>query len=149
MRDPSRTNAARLAKSAAVRLRSRAVLPSLLIAALGLGAWAASPALASTDYCTTGSSGGNTNTCIDLNAGDGSQVQGSAHIYNATRTLSVCVTENSSTLGCTPWVSVAPGQTLYERPGLDVPPATYCSTTYRLNSDGSNTEIGRICAYGS
>lgn len=147
--DLQRTPAFSRRRFSASRIRRRAVLPGVLATALGFAMLAAGPAWAETDYCTTGSSGGNVNTCIDLNAGDGSQVEGTAHVYSSTRTLSVCVTENSSTLACTPWESVSPGQTLYERPGIDVPPATYCAYTYRLNSDGSSTQIGAVCAYGS
>lgn len=143
------TTLARRESSRLRRFCSRSVLATGLIGALGVSLLAAAPALAETDTCGYGSSGGNVLTCVHMNYGDGSQVAASARVETSTRTLDACLTQNGTTLGCTGFKSVSPGHVITYAPAIDLKPATYCAITYRRNSDGSSTEIGDECAYGN
>jgi uncharacterized membrane protein len=99
--------------------------------------------------CGYGSSSGNTYTCMYVN-GSGlfiNYARASASVVNSGRTLQVCIRGPQGTIGCTVFTYVAPGNTLllYWYPHSNEPAGNYCANTWRLNSDGSHTEIGHYC----
>lgn len=99
--------------------------------------------------CGTGASSGNVETCMLVN-GSGLHVnfaQSSAQVLNAARTLQSCIRGPQGTIGCTPFVSVAVGDAIgvLWSPNATEPGGDYCANTWRLNSDGSHTEIGHQC----
>ena len=107
------------------------------------------PAHASGSICTYGSSEGNTYTCLYVN-GNGAFVSyavASAHVFNSTRTLQVCLhAPNGSRIGCTMYDVVEPGWTLKFTwaPHSYVTSGAYTAVTWRKNSDASTTEIGAV-----
>lgn len=130
-----------------------AAIPAVAaIAALGVGTGVANAAVspASASGCTFGSSSGNTKTCLAI-SGSGLHVNSmtaSATIENSARTLDVCITGPASVLPlCTGFVHVGVGGTLSItwQPNANEPAGAYCGETFRLNNDGSATEIGPKC----
>jgi hypothetical protein len=100
--------------------------------------------------CTTGSSDGNTTTCMYVN-GTGLLInydRGSATVHTSTRTLDECISGPVTAAdNCTGYENVGPGGYLPIGwdPNMDEPAGDYCATTYRLNSNGSSTQIGHTC----
>lgn len=99
--------------------------------------------------CGTGSSSGNVTTCMYVN-GAGLHInyaRSSATVHNSGRTLQSCIRGPRGTVGCTPFKYVPVGYTLYLTwsPNSNEPAGNYCANTWRLNSNGSHTEIGHYC----
>ena len=137
------------------RFAALAAVPVLAVAFAGTGAAQAAVGPASQvrpltgESCGTGSSSGNVETCMYVN-GSGlfvDYMNASAQVVNATRTIQECIHGPNGTVGCTAFVSRAPGQSLVFEwvPDGDVTGGDYCANTWRLNSDGSHTEIGSYC----
>ncbi|HKT01869.1 MAG TPA: hypothetical protein VJT31_20270 [Rugosimonospora sp.] len=100
--------------------------------------------------CGTGASSGNVTTCFTV-SGAGLFVNwfdGTATVNDVTRTIQVCIHGPNGAVGCTPFVSRSPGQTLelFLTINNNVPAGSYCTNTWRLNTDGSHTLIGHECA---
>jgi hypothetical protein len=103
--------------------------------------------------CGYGSSSGNTYTCITIE-GSGLHVDymlATADVVNAGRRLKVCIRGPKGTVGCFPansFIYVRKGTGIYFEwaPNSNVPAGDYCANTWRLNSNGSDTEIGHECA---
>jgi len=112
---------------------------------------AAGAASADDGDCTTGSSSGNVNTCVNI-VGGGllvNNITASAHVVDSTRTLQVCIHGPAAALPlCTDFEQVPPGSTLIKQwfPNADEPAGSYCARTWRENADGSHTLIGEACA---
>lgn len=131
-----------------------AAIPTMAaLIALGAGAGvanaAASPGAAG-PRCTTGSSSGNIKTCFSITGGGlhVTSMKASATIENSARTLDVCITGPAAVLPlCTGFFDVPVGGTLSITwsPNANEPAGTYCGETFRLNNDGSATEIGSVC----
>jgi hypothetical protein len=124
-----------------------AVVPVMLVSALTLSG----PAKATGKFCVTGSSDGNTLTCIYVN-GSGSFVnymQASADTVNSGRVLQACLHNPSNgRIGCTKFTYVAPDSpplTYTWAPHNYVTSGYYCTVTWRQNNDGSTTQIGGSC----
>lgn len=99
--------------------------------------------------CTTGTSSGNVSTCIGV-TGRGllvQEIQTSATVINSARTIQNCLRGPDGTIGCTPFKSVRPGDSIgvIWVPDSDEPAGNYCSRTFRLNPDGTDTLIGQVC----
>ncbi len=100
--------------------------------------------------CGTGSSSGNVESCITV-VGSGlfiDTVTASARVISSGRTIQVCIHGPQGTIGCTPFVFEGPGDppvTLIWAPDSNEPAGDYCVNTWRLNSDGSHTQIGHQC----
>jgi hypothetical protein len=121
--------------------------------AAAMGAWLIAfsvPASASGGNCSTGSSEGNTNTCMYV-SGSGTYVgymRSSAAILGSGRTLQSCLhAPSGARIGCTAYQYVPPGQFIgytWDAEGY-VAAGAYCAVTWRQNTDGSTTEIGAAC----
>ncbi len=104
----------------------------------------------SNQMCTTGSSDGNTTTCMYVN-GTGLLInydRGSATVHTSTRTLDECISGPVTAADhCTGYENVDPGGYLPIGwdPNQDEPAGYYCATTYRLNNNNSSTQIGHVC----
>lgn len=101
------------------------------------------------ESCGTGSSSGNVTTCMYVNGG-GLYIDYAysyAQVNDSTRTIQSCIHGPDGTVGCTAFISTAPGDAIaeYWYPYADEPAGNYCANTWRLNSDGSDTEIGSYC----
>jgi hypothetical protein len=103
--------------------------------------------------CGTGASSGNVNTCITAN-GSGlhvNYIDVTAEVLNSGRNIQVCIRGPQVSHGCAPGLHsyeyVAPGYYIpYEwAPNAIEAAGDYCANTYRLNNDGSNTQIGHEC----
>jgi hypothetical protein len=114
---------------------------------------AGTPAYASAGpRCGTGSSSGNVNTCITIK-GTGEHVDwilASAQVSQSTRNLQICIHGPNGSIQCNPangYHSTGPGEEISTTwsPNAQEPSGDYCANTWRLNSDGSNTEIGHEC----
>jgi hypothetical protein len=121
--------------------------------AAAMGAWLvvfSVPASASGGECSTGSSDGNTNTCIYV-SGSGTYVgymKSTAAILGGGRTLQSCLHYPSGArIGCTAFQYVPAGKSITGEwePNSYVAAGAYCAVTWRQNSDGSTTEIGEAC----
>jgi len=99
--------------------------------------------------CGYGSSSGNTYTCMYVNGGGLyiNYAEASASVVNSGRTLQECIRGPQGTIGCTAFTYVRPGYTLFLDwfPYSYEPAGNYCANTWRLNSNGSHTEIGHQC----
>jgi hypothetical protein len=72
----------------------------------------------------------------------------SATIENSARTVDVCITGPAPALPlCTGFFKVGVGGFIKITwpPNANEPAGTYCGETFRLNNDGSATEIGAEC----
>jgi len=123
---------------------------------LGSGLYAGTTAIAATPdvlhNCTTGSSSGNVNTCMNIrNSGTTiTDAIASATVVSSARTLLVCMTKpNGLQIGCDPtgWTQVKVGKTLsFEwSPDTTEPAGSYCAYTWRQDADGSEPLIGKAC----
>lgn len=139
-------------KSLPIRLMSLIASASAL-ALLGVAGPSNALAAGNADPCTFGSSSGNTETCFSIDH-SGTHINSatvSATVFNAPRFLKVCINGPARELPiCFPspgYISVSPGQTLelIWRPDRTVAAGSYCGRTRRLNSDGSDTVIGKVC----
>lgn len=114
-----------------------------VLAALSIPARAVS--VSETRICTTGSSGANTYTCVDIfNAGRYiDHVDATAKIDHFGRKLKVCI-EGPAIDRCDGWHYVGPFDTLVSTwtPKADERAGQYRAVTYRLNNDGTSTKIG-------
>jgi len=101
--------------------------------------------------CTYGSSSGNVYTCVyAVHSGDYiDYVNGNGDVVDSTRTLDECIYYSGSDnyLACSGWVTTSPGNAVYVywSPYANEPSGYYCTSTWRLNSDGSETDIGWTC----
>jgi hypothetical protein len=112
------------------------------------GAAGATTALATGETCTFGSSSGNTLTCMTV-VGSGLHIDraiASATVEHSARTLDVELSGPTIVID-SGFVLVQPGQTLSVTwsPNANEPAGNYCATTFRLNSDGTVTQIGHTC----
>jgi hypothetical protein len=141
-----------------VPARARLLVATTAAAGAVLGSgFFASAAIAAPDTfhtCTTGSSAGNVNTCMNVNGSDQfvQSAIASAHVVptGSARTLEVCMYNPSETqIGCNPGglVTVKAGGSISFTwaPDRNVNPGSYCADTGRQNSDGSVTIIGATC----
>jgi hypothetical protein len=133
----------------------RAGIPVLAISALAIFLLSSAPAAGAAPYehraCTYGSSSGNVQTCMSWN-NSGTHIDsilGSALVINAGRTIEVCIRGPVGTLKCDNqgYIYIGPNTSVSVlwSPNATEPAGTYCLHTWRLNSDGSVTEIGDIC----
>lgn len=136
-----------------VRLHQAAVsVAAVSIAGAGIFA-AAAPAGAATggsphvahsskgleQSCGGGASKGNEWACIKVLLNP-SSIQVSDRIIHSTRTVQICVRRNGMRDKCTSFEVIKPGQTesaQYDFQG----PGRYCARVWRLNPDGSHSEI--------
>jgi len=89
--------------------------------------------------CGNGNTGGNEWDCIEVRQ-DPYSVVATDHINHSERTVQVCVHFNGLPDGCTPYEIIKPGQT--ESSSFDYKGAgTYCARVWRMNPDGSRTEV--------
>ncbi len=99
--------------------------------------------------CGYGSSSGNVYTCVVVNRSGAYlvSVKASAKVINAARTIQVCTHDPRGTVACTAFYTVYPGATLSITSyyNVYVEEGDYCANTWRLNSNGSHTEIGHQC----
>lgn len=139
--------AAALCLTAVVTAQANATTAGPVVSLAHTGALAADTVTA----CGAGSSGGNVNTCMEI-TGSGLHIDSataSAHVINSGRTLQECIRGPQGTIACTPFVFVSPGGTLpiTWSPNSDEPAGDYYANTFRLNSDGSDTQIGQEFVY--
>jgi hypothetical protein len=96
--------------------------------------------------CGYGDSGGNTQTCLTVGNGF---VSTSASVVNggSGRTLQSCLHITGNPAGCTAFTYVPPGGGIGTSVtyGGGVPSGTYCSVTWRANTDGTTSQIGDNC----
>jgi hypothetical protein len=141
-----------------VSSRARRLVAATAVAAavLGSGLYAGKAAATTTPdtfhTCTTGSSSGNVNTCLNVN-GSGAFIEdaiASATVVSSARTLLVCMFYPSGVeIGCdsSGWTTEQPGGTLSFpwSPDADEPTGAYCAYTWREDSGENSTLIGKTC----
>jgi hypothetical protein len=141
--------ASRMGVSSTSKLKLGLLAAAVCTTALFVDAGVAS---ASATDCTTGSSDGNTETCVAV-VGSGlfvTEITGTACVVDSTRTLQVCVRGPDSALPvCTPFEVVTPGSCIAKPVLFDRnvnAAGEYCTRTWRQNDDGSSpTLIGEQC----
>jgi len=131
------------------RMRSRIArgavgLSVTAVTAIAAVALAPGAAFASTTACGYGSSHGNVRTCVSLG---NTSVSASAAVKDVGRTLNSCLRRNGVRIECTGYTHVVRGEGigLTWIPGGNVPNGTYCSVTWRKNSNGTTTELSKEC----
>ena len=102
-------------------------------------------AAAAINQCGWGSSQGNTWTCLSIGS---TSVSTSATIASSGRVLESCLHYNGVRIACTGYTYLPRGTSIGFTyvPGGAVPSGTYCAVTWRMNPDGSTTEIDSECA---
>ncbi|MBV9579094.1 MAG: hypothetical protein JO057_10940 [Chloroflexi bacterium] len=118
------------------------------VSAVGLGAvllGVGVPSALAHQDCTTGSSAGNTRTCINAYYPNGAIA--TATVLHEARTLRECVGSiNDQYASCTYYKTVYPGQTITASLNRRLPDNQYyCANTFRLNANGTETQIGHLC----
>jgi len=107
-------------------------------------------AFASGRKCTFGSSNGNIRTCLSVK-GSGLHITNafaSADVVHATRLIHVILEGPSAALplgSATEFVSPGTGIGVFWGPNKNEPAGNYCAVTWRLNKNGSATQVGRAC----
>jgi hypothetical protein len=135
------------------RLRRRTFAVVFAAAIVVSGFALAGPAQATAGpRCTYGSSSGNVQTCVYVEGPNGTThvdyAWASAAVFKATRTLEVCLRGPNGPIKCAGFERRHPDRVPFYalwQPDRNVTPGDYCANTYRLNSDGSDTQIGHVC----
>jgi hypothetical protein len=101
-------------------------------------------AAADTNQCGYGSSDGNSRTCVSVGS---TSVSTSATVVSSARVLQSCLHRDGVRITCTPYTYVPAGGGIGNTwvPGGPVPSGNYCAVTWRLNTDGTTTEIDSEC----
>ena len=128
------------------RFRQPARRFGVVAAALSLGAagWLAigtSGVASAATNCSLGSSGGNLVTCVS--AANGSATA-SVTVVNQAKVLQLRLTLDSFLHSCSGYRTVASGGRITNQ-GASTGPAFWCAHTWRLNPNGTTTEIASVC----
>ena len=123
-------------------------LAAALVSAAGLGVLLLGvgvPSALAHQECTTGSSAGNTRSCINAYYPNGAIA--TATVLHSARTLRVCAGPiNNQYASCTYYKTVYPGQTITASRNGPLPyNRYYCVNTFRLNANNTETQIGHLC----